>query len=325
MSESKKTSTRRAFFRQAGVVALASTGVAASCRRLQSVDAQRPEPAPEPSSQQASAQAASSRPTQAGARAKVVLVRDQDVLKEGRKVDAEVMARMLDQGMAELFDLPASEAWAKLFGAADTVGIKTNIWRFLRTPPELEETIVQRLQGAGVKAERIGVDDRGVRSNPLFAEATALINVRPMRTHHWAGVGSLIKNYIMFSAVPFSWHADSCANLAGVWELPEVKGKTRLNILVMLTPLFHGKGPHHYQAQYTWAYNGLLLGTDPVAVDATGLRILEAKRHEHFGAESPLSVSPKHIWVAEQKYGIGVADPARIEVKKVGWSDGALI
>jgi hypothetical protein len=107
--------------------------------------------------------------------------------------------------------------------------------------------------------------------------------------------------------------------------MPEIKSKTRLNILVMLTPLFHGKGPHHYQAGYTWEYNGMLLGTDPVAVDATGVRILKAKRREHFGKDEPFSVPVKHIQVAQDKFGLGVADPARIEVVKLGWKEGALI
>ena len=44
----------------------------------------------------------------------------------------------------------------------------------------------------------------------------------------------------------------------------------RLNILVMLTPQFHGVGPHSFSSRFTWPYGGLLVGTDPVAVDATG-------------------------------------------------------
>jgi hypothetical protein len=94
---------------------------------------------------------------------------------------------------------------------------------------------------------------------------------------------------------------------------------------VVLTPLFHGKGPHHFQAEYTWAYKGLILGTDPVAVDATALRLLEAKRREHFGQEQPFSVPPKHIQVAQDKYQLGLADAQRIDLVKLGWSEGLLI
>jgi hypothetical protein len=256
---------------------------------------------------------------------RVVLVRDRNAL-DGRRANPKVVARMLDEGVSVLLGARhPSVAWSSLVSADDTVGIKSNVWRFLPTPPELEDALVERMRGAGVPRRRISVDDRGVLANRIFRESTALINVRPMRTHHWAGVGSCIKNYIMFSHNPPSWHDDSCSDLGGLWELPVVRGRTRINILVMLTPLFHGKGPHHYNPKYTWDYQGLIVGTDPVAVDTTGLRILQAKRRAHFGSDEPFAVSPKHIKVAAEKYGLGVADPARIEVEVVGWKDGLLI
>jgi len=257
---------------------------------------------------------------------RVVLVRDPDVLAPGRKLRPEILARMLDGAITTLLgEEDARAAWARLVKPGDTVGIKSNVWRFLPTPPELERLLRDRVLAAGVPEARIAVDDRGVLESAVFRNATALINTRPMRTHDWAGVGSCIKNYIMFSPDPPAWHPDSCADLAGLWDLPIVKGKTRLNVLVMLTPLFHGSGPHHYQERYTWGYGGLIVGTDVVAVDATGLRILEAKRREHFGADQPFPVSPKHIRLADDRHHLGVADPARIGVLRVGSMDGALI
>jgi hypothetical protein len=293
--------TRRDFLRGAATVALVGAGANLSAGRSGAVST-------------------------APGRARVVLVRDKDVLDGSRRPKPEVTARLLDAGVAALLgESRAEAAWARLVKPDDIVGIKSNVWRFLPTPPQIEEAIRRRVAGAGVAGDRIGTDDRGVLENPVFARTTALINVRPMRTHHWAGVGSCIKNYIMFSPDPPSWHGDACANLAGLWDLPPVKGKTRLNILVMLTPLFHGKGPHHFQPRYTWDYRGLIVGTDPVAVDATGLRILEAKRRDYFGKDQPFATPPKHIRVAEERFHLGVADPARIDVVRIGWMDGALI
>jgi hypothetical protein len=257
---------------------------------------------------------------------RVVLVRHQQALDEHGKPNAEVLARMLDQAVTVLTgEEDARAAWASLIRPTDTVGIKSNVWHYLRTPEVLEQAIRDRVVGAGVAAERIAIDDRGVLRDPVFTAATALINVRPMRTHHWAGVGSLIKNYIMFTESPSDWHGDSCANLAGLWQLPMVKDKTRLNILVMLTPLFQSKGPHAFSRQYIWPYKGLVVSTDPVAADATGLRILQAQRLAHFGRQLPFTVSPKHIQVAEKKYRLGVADPDRIALIKLGWDEGSLI
>lgn len=258
--------------------------------------------------------------------AKVVLVRDRDVLDINSRPNPEVLQSMLDDAVCALLDESNPvKAWEKLVKPTDIVGIKSNVWRFLPTPPDLEAAIVRRLKDVGVSPKHIGIDDRRVLRNPIFEEATALINVRPLRTHNWSGVGGCIKNVIMFSPNPSAWHGDSCADLGGLFRLPIIKDKSRLHILVMLTPLYHGKGPHHFQKKYTWEYKGLLVSTDPVAVDATGVRILTAKRREVFGEDLPFTVSTKHIKTAEAKFNLGVADPSRIELVKRGWMEGALI
>jgi hypothetical protein len=189
----------------------------------------------------------------------------------------------------------------------------------------VEQAIKRRVTDAGVPEERIGIDDRGVLSNPIFKQATAFINARPARTHHWAGMGSCIKNYIMFIPNPPAYHDDACADLATIWYLPHVKGRTRLNILVMLTPLFHGIGPHHYSKEYVWEYKGLVVSRDPVAADATGVRILQAKRRQYFGEERPLQPPAHHVFLADTRHKLGVSDPAKIELVKLGWDGDILI
>jgi hypothetical protein len=263
---------------------------------------------------------------QAAPKTKVVLIRDKDVLDENGAVKADVVQRMLDEAVKTLLnEKDAAAAWKRIVRPDDVVGIKTNVWRALPTPVPLEEAIRSAVLAAGVKAETISVRDRGVLSDPVFMKATALINVRPMRTHDWSGLGTLLKNYIMFVPDPPRFHPDSCADLAALWQLPEVKGKTRLNILVMLTPLFHSVGPHGFNPAYVWSYSGLLVGLDPVAVDATGARIIQAKRREFFGEERPINPLPKHIELADTRHHLGTADPGKIELVKLGWQEGILI
>jgi len=276
---------------------------------------------------QSIAQTENTQPTpQAGEKSRVVVIRDKDLLDTEDNINKKVLEKMVDEGVKTLFQTATpEEAWKKIIKPDDVVGIKSNVSGPPRTPVELEDVLKMKVMTVGVPADKVSVDDRGVLRNPVFQNSTALINTRPMRTHHWSGVGSLLKNYLMFSDKPPSWHADSCANLAGLWDLPIVKGKTRLNILVMITPLFHGKGPHHYNKEYTWNYQGLVIGTDPVACDATGLRILKAKRLQYFGSEQPFAVSPHHIQVAQDKFHLGNADENRIELIKLGWEDGFLI
>ncbi len=256
---------------------------------------------------------------------RVVLIRNPDVVLGLRRTDGELIQRMLDEAMVSLFGLDTpSECWARIIRPDDIVGIKTNVWHYLPTPPEVERAIRRGVLGAGVLERNIGMGDRGVRRSNIFRRSTALVNSRPMRTHAWSGVGSLIKNYIMFDN-PVRYHPDACASLAKVWDLPITRGKTRLNVLVMLTPQFHNLGPHHFDEEYTWPYGGLIVSTDPVAADAVGLRIIQQKRRQVFGADRPLQPTAHHIALADTEYGLGNASMDRIELVRLGWQEGSLI
>jgi len=261
----------------------------------------------------------------AAGKTKVILVRDATVIDEKGKPKQDVVLKMLDDAVAALTGKKGLDGWKTFLKPSDVVGIKTNHWTYLSTTEAVELALKQRVLDVGVKAQDLAIDDRGVLDNPVFQRATALINARPMRSHHWAGVGSLIKNYIMFSPSPSSWHEDSCADLAGIWNLPIVKGKTRLNVLVMLTPQFHGVGPQNFNPKYVWPYHGLIVGFDPVACDSVGLRVIEAKRRTFFGEERPLAPPAKHIMLADTRHHLGTADPAKIEVVRIGYDKDSLI
>jgi len=258
--------------------------------------------------------------------AKVVLIRDAGVLGPQDRVKEEILQSMLDEAVKSLLgtDKPM-EAWKLLFKSSDVVGIKSNAWGTLPTPRELEAAIKRRLLNVGVADKNIDVDDRGVLNNPVFQNATALVNVRPLRTHHWSGVGTCLKNYIMFVPDPSSYHDEGCSPLGKIWTYPIVKGKTRLNILSALTPQFYGRGAHSLDKRYVWPYKGLIVGTDPVAVDAVGAHLLQVKRIAFFGEDKALDVPPVHITVADKKYHLGVSDLNRIQLIKRGWMEEVLI
>ena len=56
-----------------------------------------------------------------------------------------------------------------------------------------------------------------------------------------------------------------------------------------------------------------------------GLKLIQAKRLQYFVREIALETPPKHIVVADKKYKLGVSDPKRIELIKLGWMEDALI
>lgn len=305
MHEESFSLTRREFMKGAGSAAL---GIAAglpamSCR----------------------AEDTESEPTQPSS-SKVVLNRNENAVSENGTVDARLVQQMLDQAVVELFDKPsAAECWRGIIQPDDIVGIKTNVWQYLPTPDAVNDALRNGVLSAGVPDGNIGVADRGLVNNELFQNSTALINTRPMRTHAWSGVGSLIKNYITFVPRPPDYHDDACANLAALWDLPVTRGKTRLNVLVMLTPQFHNVGPHHFDASYVWTYGGLIVSTDPVAADAVGLRIIQNKRRQVFGEERPLQPTAHHIALADTVHHLGNADSNNIELIALGWDTDLLL
>ncbi len=270
--------------------------------------------------------AAWSFPVQQVKKSKVILIRHKDALDENSRINGEVIQKMLDEAVMTLFgqDDPV-EAFKKIIQPGEIVGIKSNVWSYLPTPPEVENAIKRRLIDVGVKEENIGIDDHTVRTNPIFVNSTSLINVRPLRTHYLAGVSGCMKNYIMFAKSQSAHHPNSCSDLGSLFYLPQVKGKTRLNILCALTPQYHGRGPHHFSRRYVWDYGGLIVGQDPVAVDATGLRLIIAKRTEQLGKDRAIPPVPRHIRDADVIHGLGTSDPSKIDLIKLGWQDDILI
>jgi hypothetical protein len=262
----------------------------------------------------------------AAKKVRVILVRHRDVLDENSAINPDILQGMLDEAVMRLLDeSDPVRAFGKLVKPGETVGIKTNVWSYLPTPSELEAAIKRRLMDVGITEDRIGLDDHTVRTNPLFVNATSLINARPLRTHYLSGMSGCIKNYIMFAESQEAMHPDSCADLGSLFKLPMVKGKTRLNILCALTPQFHGRGPHHFSRRYVWSYKGLIVGQDPVAVDTIGLRLIMAKRREVLGKDQELPPVPKHIQLADTRHGIGTSDINAIELVKLGWNEDILV
>ena len=263
---------------------------------------------------------------ESGVKSRVILVRDQKVTAGYGSLDEQRARDMLDQAVAAALGAPNPESsWRQIVNPTDVVGIKSNVWHYLPTPKTLEDALTDRLIQAGVDPKNISIDDRGVRHNPVFKKSTVLINIRPMRTHHWSGLGTLLKNYIMFVSAPMMYHGNACERLGAIWQKSRVKGKTRLNILVMFTPLFHGIGPHHFSRKFTWPYGGLIVSQDPVAADITGARIIQARRDQYFGKNKPISPRPLHIAAADTKFGLGNSHPDRIELIKLGWNEDILI
>lgn len=253
---------------------------------------------------------------------RVVLVRDERAVDAGHRINVKVVAEMLDTAMKTFTgENDLREAWRRYFRPEDTVGLKFTRCEYHRIPTEqaVIDAITARVEGAGVAKGRLHAADYGL---PL-REVSALINVPTVKVHTLTGIAVSIKNYINFSEQPSSYHHEGSVKLPEVWLLPDVKGKTRLIVVDMLRPYF-GPGPQ-VNPLHRWDYKGILVATDPVAVDTVCLSICQKKRNLYKGEEWAISPPPRSIAAADTQYHLGTSDPMKIQLSRLGWDKDLLV
>ncbi len=260
-------------------------------------------------------------PQGSGRGSTVVLVRDETVLSAANQVNVPVLKQMLAQTVMRVTGAKSEkEAWLALVRPADVVGIITT--RALNpTHREVVDAVQAALVNAGIPPQNIRIP---ARTGPAEAKAcTAFINLPALKAHWLTGMGTVLKNYILFSGAPSNYHDENNAKLGEVWKMPDVQGKTRLNLVDALRPLCD-KGPQ-VDPRYLWSYYGLLAGKDPVAVEAVGLKIIHGRRTELRGEPWPLSPPPLCVEAADRTYGLGVSNLAEIKIDRVGYDKGLLV
>ena len=256
----------------------------------------------------------------AARQSRVVLVRDRAVMDDALAVDRVALKKMLDQAMTGFTGEKTSrDSWKRLFKPADTVGLVTTD-HLNPTHEELVDAVRTALMGVGVPPERILMAQRDIDA---VKACTALIAMPALKAHWLTGIGTVLKNYIMFSGKPSNYHDEDSVKLGEIWNLPFVKGKTRLVLVDALYPLCD-KGPQP-DPRYRWAYKGLIAGSDPVAVDTVGLRIIVNKRTAMRGEPWPLQPPPLCVEAADKTYGLGTSRWEAIELKRFGWEENILI
>jgi hypothetical protein len=258
---------------------------------------------------------------------RVVVVRDKDAIQDGSKVNVPVVKKMLEETLMRVTGQPTMKnAWLSLVKPDDMIGLVPTFgpehWgNPNHTHRELVEAVEAGLLEAGIPKQRIH-NVQATNAN-LHEKCTALINLPALKAHWLTGIGTVLKNYIMFSGKPSAYHHEDSVKLGEIWELPSVKGKTKLVLVDALRPLCD-KGPQ-VDPRYVWSYNGLLAGTDPVAVETVCLRIITRKREVLRGEPWPLSPPALCIAAADQRYKLGTSQMAEIRVETAGWTDDLLI
>jgi len=250
----------------------------------------------------------------------VVLVREQWVLDEQHLVNQGVLKIMLRNVLTKVTGKPdPTSAWRSLVKIDDVIGLVATD-HLNKTHPELVELVRASLMEAGVPKSNI----RDAQGGPEKARACAALIALPALKAHWlTGIGTVLKNYIVLSGNPSSYHGANNANLGEIWNMPHVKDKTRLVLVDALRPLCD-KGPQP-DPRYLWDYKGLIAGTDPVAVEAVCLKVILQKRQALRGEPWPLSPPPLCVEMADKKYGLGTSRWEQIQLDRIGWSADALV
>jgi len=251
----------------------------------------------------------------------VTVVRDKNVMDAAFKVNSNILQTMLDQTVLQITGKEQiQEAWTALVKPDDIVGLVSTP-HLNPTHPELIDAVkISLMKEVGIPEENI-IMAQGGKRRPK--RCTALISMPGLKGHWLTGIGTVIKNYILYSGRPSSYHGEKSAKLGEVWLLPEVKGKTRLVLVDALHPLCD-KGPQP-DPRYKWAYNGLIAGTDPVAVETVCLQILTEKRHALRGEPWPLSPPPLCVEAADKVYGLGTSNLEEIKIAHIGWEEDLLL
>jgi len=256
------------------------------------------------------------------AKSRVVISRDAMLRTAGTTVDSHRMLSLLDRAMQALFDRDNPvEAWKKLVRPGETVGLKVNALggRGFSSNFQLVESICERLQQAGIRANDIVVWDRdtdelehagfhvstggnrvqcfgtdrvdyeqelvthgsvGSRLSKILTQrCSVLINVPVLKDHDGAGVSIALKNMYGVIHNPNKYHPNGCNPY--IADLNMVPEiRTRMRLTICDATTASYEGGPGYKPEYSWKNNALIVSQDPVALDYTGWQIIERKRSE---------------------------------------------
>ncbi len=277
---------------------------------------------------------------------------------EAGGVNQAVVQRWITSALERITGQGGQESWRALFRPSDRVAIKVNGLGGPRiaTSPRVSQAIAQGLMDVGLEPKQILIWDRSGRelrdagyairedkgplcygtdragyepvprmhgsigscySQILTRWATALVNVPVLKDHDLSGVSLSMKNLYGVIHNPNKYHDSGCSPyLADLLGSQEIQGKLRLIVCDGHRAQCQG-GPAHV-AKWVWPYRGLLVGMDPVALDALGTRILEERRRE-MGLPTLAEAGRPAVHIqAAQERGLGEGRHDAIRIHELG-------
>ncbi|MCK4657942.1 MAG: DUF362 domain-containing protein [Phycisphaerae bacterium] len=238
---------------------------------------------------------------------KVVEVRSDHVIV-GESVHPELLRQMLRIGLAAVTGIEnEKQAWQSLLTPDDVIGLKFNQSgaEGLKTTQAMAKVLVASLVDSGWdprqlvtleihsrlnrelgttppsrewQPDEVQFGEARDRLSKVLEQVTAIVNIPFLKHHNIAGITCCLKN-LSHALVkhPARFHSNKCSPYIGdIVALPQIRRKLRLHVVNALRIVIDN-GPEA-RPPYIRKRGGLLLGVDPVAVDAIALELLNRVR-----------------------------------------------
>jgi len=262
------------------------------------------------------------------------------------KIDYDILKLLVHHAVTAWSGQQPDDFWTQNFLPNDRVGLMIDVQE-PSVPPIMVEAIIRQLVSARVRTENIlifAADERdlfaagfsldhdrpGVKaygaaslgyrksiSRILIDMCDKIINVAVLRPHPQLGMTGAVYNHLACAPVPVARQVTAePQQLASVAARALINQKIILHFLVALHPFY--AVPTETQPESRWEYAGLLLASDPVALDVVGLDILTAKRTEEGIEPAQPPVARQYLEAAYDEYRLGQANREDITVVTVG-------
>jgi uncharacterized protein (DUF362 family) len=181
----------------------------------------------------------------------------------------------------------------------------------------------------GTDAYRVGYAEKlytykniGSLFSRIFIDFTdTQINLPVLKDHTLAGITCGMKNLFGIIHNPNKYHSNNCdPYVADLSSMPLVRDKIKL-IICDCIGVQYNAGPS-FHPQWWEKYDGILMGTDQVAVDFVGYTILDQIRAKKgLPSLKKIGEEPKYIFTAaDSEHNLGNVDLKNIDVVELNLS-----
>ena len=170
--------------------------------------------------------------------------------------------------------------------------------------------------GEGYAEKEFAVGEKTTRLSKILNEmSTAMINIPLMKDHGTAGITGALKNHYGTINNARDFHSNNATNpgIPEVNMLTEIRNKQKIIIVDALMGVYSG-GPR-WDRRSMWPFGGILIGTDPVAIDTVLLTLINEKRISE-GMPAITESHAKHIKISGE-LGLGQSNLEEINLVKI--------